>query len=313
MITNAKILEIGANPGKYHTKHERCTIGASMSSTSIKAFALCPSKYKAGVKDEPTSAKDFGSLVDCLALTPAQQVGERFAIQASTYTNEKGETKKWSNNSNTCKAWTLEQIKAGKIVITQEELSDAATAVLRLANDATIASFIKQSDTQVWLSAQWHDEQSGLSVPLRSLIDLVPKSDSEFGLCIGDLKTTRNAALSQWTRDVFNFCYHVQAAFNLDMYNAASKEDRTTFCHIIQENTPPFEPGKRMLDAEFIEMGRIEYRAALANYCKCLEFGVWPGYDQTDEASQGWTNCAPEPWMMTKGMFDPKYIFEPPT
>lgn len=307
MIQKAKIVSVSVNPNQYHqTDIPRCTVAFPMSSTSLKQFALCPSKYKAGIEETENDSMNFGQLIDCLALNP-EQFNSRFAVQPSTYTNDKGEVKKWSNNSNSCKAWLADH--SNKQVVTTDELAETTKAIFRLSSDTTIAAFIKNSDTQVWVSAEWKDNDTGLLVPLRCLIDLVPKPDSEFALCIGDMKTTRDASIQAWTRDVFKFGYHIQGAFNLDLFNATHDEERTTFCHIVQENTPPYEPGKRLLDQEFIEIGRNEYRAALANYCKCLKFNSYPGYDDTDESSQGWSNTAPEPWMANKATFDPKYIF----
>ena len=307
MIQNAKVVSVTTNPEEYFPNAERCTISYAMSSSSLKAFSVCPSKYKAGVEDNETESKKFGSLLDCLVLTPSQ-MRSRFAIQPETYTNDKGETKPWSNNSNSCKTWKKEN--ADRTIITQQQLSECASAVLRMSTDQKIASFIKESDTQVWVTGEYSDEDTGLVIPMRCLIDLVPKSESEYGLCIGDIKTTRSAVIADWTRDVFKFGYHVQAAFNLDLYNAATGEDRTTFCHVVQENTPPYEPARRMLDLEFIEMGRNEYRGALLNYCKCLKSGIFPSYDDTDESSQGWTNIAPLPYMAIQNTFEPKYLFD---
>lgn len=305
-FTGAMIQGVGVNPEEYHKNGERCTQSYAMSSSSLKLFSLCPSKYRAGIADSESESKAFGSLVDCLALT-ANQLHTRFAVQPETYENDKKEVKPWSNNSNTCKKWKAEN--SSRCIITEDALREAALAVHRLNEDERIRSFITNSDTQVAVSGMYHDENTGLSIPVRCLIDLVPKSESEYGACIADLKTTRSAVISDWTRDVFKFGYHIQAAFNLDLYNAATGDERDTFCHIVQENTPPYEPGKRMLDQEFIEMGRLEYQAALSNYCKCLKFGSWPSYDDTDESSQGWTNIRPEPFMAMKSQFDPKYIF----
>jgi len=308
MITNAKIISIGTNPADYHRKiTERCTPDYSISSSDIHEFALCPAKYKSGAEEDVESnSLLFGSLLDCLLLTPGQ-LDSRFAVQPETYINDKKETKTFNNNSNTCKKWIEDH--SDKTIITFGKLIEVRIAADKILEDETIASFIKQSDTQVFISATWKDEGTGLEIPIKALIDLLPREDSEYSSCLADLKSTRDASPINFNRFVFSFGYHIQAAFYLDMINAV-KDSRDTFCFIVQENKKPFQSGKRILHVDFLDMGRNEYQAALSNYCKCLKSGFWPSYDDTDEAVQGWSTCFPESWMEGKRMFDVKYLFK---
>jgi hypothetical protein len=308
MITNAKIMSIGTNPADYHRKvTERCTIGYSISSSDLREFILCPAKYKAGgEEDTESNSLLFGSLLDCLLLTP-KQFPSRFAIQPETYTDDKGTSKPFTKQSNTCKKWISDQ--GNKTIITVDKLAEVNEAIAKINEDETIASFIKQSNAQVFISATWKDEDTGIEVPIKALIDLLPREDSEFSSCVADLKSTRDASPISFNRSVFTFGYHIQAALYLDMINAVD-ESRDTFCFIVQENKSPFQPGKRILHVDFLEMGRNEYQKALSNYCKCLKSGFWPSYDDTDEAVQGWSTCFPEPWMEGKTSFGVKYLFK---
>jgi exodeoxyribonuclease VIII len=308
MITNAKILSIGTNPADYHRKvTERCTIGYSISSSDIREFILCPAKYKSGAEEDVESnSLLFGSLLDCLLLTP-QQFDSRFAVQPETYTDEKGTIKPFTKLSNNCKKWIAEQ--GDKTIITLDKLNEVNEAIAKIKEDETIASFIKQSDAQVFISATWKDEGTGLEIPIKALIDLLPREDSEYSSCLADLKSTRDASPVNFNRSVFTFGYHIQAALYFDMINAV-KDSRDTFCFIVQENKKPFQIGKRILHIDFLEMGRKEYESALSNYCKCLKSGFWPSYDDTDEAVQGWSTLFPEPWMEGKTSFSVKYLFK---
>ena len=308
MITNAKIISTETNPEDYFKKgFMRCTPECPMSASDLKEFILCPAKYKAGGEEDVESTSlVFGSLLDCLLLTP-NQFPQRFAIQPETYTDEKGNVKPFTKQSNTCKKWISEQ--GYKTIITVDKLEEVGLAISRIKEDESIRSFIEQSNTQVYVSATWKDETTGLEIPIKGLIDLLPKEDSEFSSCIADLKSTRDASPIKFNRDVFSFGYHIQAAFYYDLINAV-QDSRDTFCFIVQENKRPFQSGKRILHVDFLEMGRNEYQAALSNYCKCLKSGFWPSYDDTDEAVQGWTTCFPEPWMEGKTSFGVKYSFK---
>lgn len=308
MITNAKIISIGTNPEDYHKKEFlHCTPEYPMSSSAIREFILCPAKYKAGGEDDAeNNSLLFGSLLDCLLLTP-MQFPLRFAVQPETYTDEKGMIKPFTKLSNNCKKWIADQ--GNKTIITQDKLDEVNRAIEKIKEDETIASFIKQSDTQVFISAIWIDEETKLEIPIKALIDLLPREESEFSSCLADLKSTRDASPINFNRSVFSFGYHIQAAFYLDLANAV-KDSRDTFCFIVQENKTPFQTGKRILHIDFLEMGRSEYKAALSNYCKCLKSGFFPNYDDTDEAVQGWSTCFPEPWMEGKTSFGIKYTFK---
>ena len=308
MITNAKIISIGTNPDDYHKKEfMRCMPEYPMSSGDIREFALCPAKYRAGgEEDVENNSLLFGSLLDCLLLTP-MQFSTRFALQPETYTDAKGIVKPFTKQSNTCKEWIVSQ--GDKTIISADKLEEVRRAIEKINEDETISSFIKQSDAQVFISATWKDEGTKLEIPIKALIDLLPREDSEYSSCVADLKSTRDASPINFNRSVFSFGYHIQAAFYLDMVNQVDNS-RDTFCFIVQENKKPFQTGKRILHTDFLEMGRNEYRAALANYCKCLKSGFFPSYDDTDEAVQGWSTLFPEPWMEGKTSFGVKYLFK---
>jgi exodeoxyribonuclease VIII len=248
---------------------------------------------------------DFGSLVDCLFLTPGQ-FEKRYVIQPETYTNKEDGEKPWNWNSNTCKAWRNEN--RGLSIISKEKFDEAVVALERLNADPTIVSFLEQSDRQVWLSGEWKDKETKLKIPLKALIDIVPRADSEYSDYIADLKTTRDAAPMVWNRTVFNFGYHFQAALYLDMMQVIDPM-RSGFGHIVQENKKPFETGKRIMHPDYLEIGRKEYEKALSDYCQCLKSGKFPGYDDTDEAVQGWSTSYPEPWMEQRNTFSTKYTF----
>jgi exodeoxyribonuclease VIII len=139
--------------------------------------------------------------------------------------------------------------------------------------------------------SEYRDAETGIVVPVKILVDLAPRPETfMWGCCLGDLKTCQNAGKS-WARKVFELSYHVQAAFYLDVWEAATGEKRTEFFHVVQESFPPWEPARKILSAEFIELGRWRYQEALNRYAKCLSAGEWPGYGQDI--------VQPEPWMLT--------------
>lgn len=310
MFTDGKEVMIGANSDEYHAQTaERGTPEFVVSSSALREFANCPARWRAGYEAPDSKAKHNGSLLDCMLLTP-EQFDNRYALRPDTYVNDDGETKKWNANSNVCKGWLARH--EDKEIVTQAHLDECAEAIDRLKEDETIAAWLEACDPQVWLTANWQDEKTGLVIPCKALIDFRPRLDTEFQKTLGDLKSTRNAAILPWQRWCFSAGYHVQAAFYADIYAAAHPdEDRNTWVFIIQENYAPWQPGKRMLSQDFLDLGRATYRQMLANYCACVKSGRWPSYDETDEAlAGGWTLVQAESFMINTAAFAPHYVFD---
>lgn len=325
------ILHVGCvSPEDYHNvTQKRGDADYPMSPSALKEFGRCPSRWVAGYVSPESKSKDWGSLVDCLVLTPAL-LPERYAVHPTHYDKrrmecpqcksvtdskackackcdrvEKVTKEEWSWQSNTCQAWA--EANKGKAIISPALFESAKQAATRLLADPVAREFAAQSSTQVLVTGEWHDEATKLVVPVRCLIDLVPDRSSEFAKSLGDLKTTRNAALLAFNRDVFANGYHIQAAFDLDLYVAATGEDRCNWCFLVSENFPPYEPAKRLMSESYLTLGRHDYTTLLRTYCRCLKAGHWPGYDDTDESVQGWGLCEPSPWMESQTAFAPKF------
>jgi hypothetical protein len=318
------------DPVEYHNHHDqRGKADFPMSPSALKEFGRCPARWVAGYVSPESCALEWGSLLDCLVLTP-ELFESRYAVHPEQYVAKVMEcpscrgqaqsrrctackvdrvgievAREWDGKAAHCKAWKLANVD--KIQIAEAKLLEAEAAKAALMSDGIIASFIEASDKQRKVTAEWHDEATGLVVPVRCLIDLLPRSDTEFAKCAGDLKTSFTAAVQPFNRNVHKFAYHVQAALDLDLLVAATGEDRNTWCLVVQESYAPWQTGKRMLSQDYIELGRVAYQKLLRLYCQCLKSGFWPGYDDTDEAIQGWSLCAPEPWMSSEIMFAPRF------
>ena len=339
-FTNCKIFEKGTDIGDYLVQktENRGQPKYLMSSSSLREFSRCPSRWVNGYVSPDSDAMDYGNLLDTLALTP-DRFDHRYVVRPETYSKtvmecpvcgsqsdsqsckkckcervKKIVDKPWNGNETSCAEWLENQIKLGKTISTKEEVMEAQAAVARLQADEILNSFIEASDKQVWVVGSWIDEDTGIVVPVQCLIDLVPRKDTEFAKCLGDLKTTRNAGLRAWQSWCAQAGYHVQAAFNLDLYMSAVNpdrsedgEDRNTFCFVVQENYPPFQTARRMMSdlqgvSTMIGLGRTFCTSALARYARCIKTGNWPSYDDNKGAVQGWSPVDPLPWMEFEAM-----------
>lgn len=317
---NCKIYKVGADDREYHGPNaERGSRDFVMSSSALRlVFAKCPRAWRRGYTLADTAAKDYGSLVDCLVLTPGQ-LNARYAVRPDTYLDDKGNEKPWHHASNTCKAWLAEH--KGLEVISSAELSEAKKAVSRIFDEPQVKPYLDGCDMQVWIKGEWHDEPTGLVVPVQCLIDFVQRFVPLTKLSIGDLKTTKNAAVLPWANWARYVGYDLQAAWNLDLFNAATGEDRRVFEWILSESDAPYEVGRRydaiddltneQDEASTILSGRRRYRLMMGNYCQFLAHDRWPGYDDTDESSGGKTRFVTDPYEEQRRMFAPRFNFEP--
>ena len=347
------VFSVGADPNEYH-KHDvaRGDPGYVMSSSAIRSFYGCPAKWR-----EPIIAADgtvsywefagsksteWGNLFDCVLLTP-KQFKQRYAIIPPKYDaivnacpgcgseskakkckacgvdrEEKLIVKDWSPNAAYCQEWKEKQIAEGRTCVSHKDIYNVEQAIKRFMQDPILGPFVDSSETQVWVKGEWKDDATGLVIPVQCLIDLVPRVDSEFSKCIGDVKTTVNARVIPWEKWCHAAGYDIQAAWNTDMLMQATNREIVEFCFLLSENTAPWQPGRRIMSQDLpvsdsdlgdIAEGRRQYRAMLATYCKCLATGRWLGYDDHDEAVQGWTVLRPNVYAQQARQFHPHWDF----
>ena len=294
-LQNCKIIGDGISYSRSREGQcERGNPGYVMSRSELMTFAENPAKWLAGYgkDDDGTKATDWGSLVDCLMTNPAD-FQNQFSLRPAEYPerdkkgNETGTMKPWNANSTWCKEWLANE---KRIVISSETMDEAQKAVKTFAGTEDAAELYRVSQKQVMVVGQWKDRATGLIVPLVGLIDLVPPtSHPAFGKCLGDGKTGRNGNPAGWARVIDDNGYDVQGALYLDLYTAATGEDRTDFIHVIQENTPPYHVVTPLpaMSTEFLAWGRAKYQSALAKYCQCLKTGIWPSYEPAGQVIFG--------------------------
>lgn len=312
-LLNCRIVGHDIDPAAYQKQDaKRGTLDFAMSPSSLKVFRDNPRRWVMGYESPRSESKDWGNIMDTMVSCP-DRFAERYCVRPETYpapaTHDKvkkgeievGAPLKWNANAKICEDWDRQNLR-GREAISKEEYNDASYAYSRLLADETIGQFISESLRQVMVVGECHHD--GIVVPLRCLIDLQPDSQSQFSDCLGDTKTSRNASVRSFNRFAYDMGYHIQAAFDLDLFNAATGEMRSTWCLIVQENYRPFETARHILSQDFVSLGRMQYTSALERYVACLKAGKpneqWPGYNDPrfSEVAQGWSILEPEEWMM---------------
>ncbi len=281
MLSDCKIIPGNTSHDAYAKQPEGITRGHPdfvMSRSELVEFFINANKWRVGVRKESTEAMTWGTLMDCY-LTCPDRFDDLFAVKPDTYPAADGTDKKWSGNANFCKDWVEEH--SDREIITSDDVLEAQKAIAAIKASPDVAEVFAISQKQVMVAGIWTDKATGIRIPLRALLDLVPDAKhAEWGKDIGDSKTARNGNPAKWDRVCDDGGYDFQAALYLDMFNAATGEGRDGFIYCIQENEPPYHVTTPIpaLSPEFIIFGRMKYMSALAYYAECLRRNVWPGY-----------------------------------
>ena len=220
-----------------------------LSKSVLWPFAQNQFKWKNGPEKKATDAMRWGSLVDCLLLTPSA-LNRDFAV--STFSDFR--TKE-------ARAWRDSETRT---VITQDEKDEALKAVEVLRSRKDIAEILKGSQTQVSLIREFGNLKQ------KARLDILPSGD--YLDCLVDLKTTGNLEKVAYT--VREFGYHMQAAWYLDLWNKLSGENRDRFLFIFQESSPPYDCGIWEISKDYIEAGKDAYMQALGYWMDWRKTGV---------------------------------------
>ncbi len=314
-FTRLQPVEFDVDPRKIHAMPNaaRGNPLRVMSRSNLIDFAACPRRWTRSREKEPTKAMILGDLLDCILICPTHY-DSRYAVAPETYNATPKATKKepypepeskpWNWNATVCKDWRTAKLAEGFQVVTADDVEEAQQMAGSVMFDKKLAEFMKCSKKQALVHVRYIDKATGIEIVVRCILDLVPDpKHPKFGSCLGDLKTTYDAEPRGYAKAIFNMGYAVQAAMYLDAYNAAAGTNYSQFCHIVVENEHPYEPARRVISQDFIDLGRALYISYLERYCRCLKENFFPGYDDENDnptypVIDGWRVLCPEDWMV---------------
>lgn len=330
-FTNGKIVGDQINNAEYHkATHARGDRNFVMTRSHLQQILTCAKRWRDGYEGDDTKATIWGSLIDCLVLTP-DRFDQLFAIYPLTYpcdptSKDPRTSKPWNANATYCREWKAEHVAAGRTCILEDKLDHdgevveetaattmkrARAAVAALKADTIAWEFVACSRKQVMITVDYVDEATGLVIPVKVLIDLYPDSQHpKYGKALGDLKTTINAAPGAWEKAVVDRGYDIQAAMNI-LAARACGDDRVTFHHVIEESYEPWQPAKRQLAEEYLTAGAEVLLHGLAYYAQCLKHDYWPDYESGSPAGamviNGWQMSQPPSWIVNRAAGLPQF------
>lgn len=327
-LRNGKIIGSQISYADYHRQEPGIGRGNPayvMSRGELFEFSHNPRTWIDGGKPEKeTDATAWGSLMDA-RVCPSKGAMDAFAIAPETCTATKtmgivksgkasaGDAVPWNPQCKEAKDWKEAVEEEGRVPLSREDLAECEAGYKRLLADERVKSLLAVSEFQVMVVWEYADKDTGLVIPGRSLIDILPLAtggdgpDSEWAQYVADYKTARNAGLRFWDAEVHKRGYDWQAAMEVDALERTSLgagNTPRTFLHVIQESDPPHTVARRFLSQGYMSKGRLAYTLALRRYCRCLADKHWPSWD--DEAHSGrmslngWTEVCLEPWMLNE-------------
>jgi hypothetical protein len=224
--------------------------------SDLKAMHKSPAHYYAKItepKNEQTAAQLFGTLMHRAALEP-ERLAESFVVnpEGMNFATKEG------------KAWKAEQTKD---IITQDEFDALRGCRDSVASHPIASEIIRRGKHEVSVFKR----HAATGILLKGRLDVLAV-DNEGFTTVADIKTTDDASLNGFSRQIAHWGYHRQAAFYMDIIGA------TFFAFIATEKESPFAVAVYNLDAESIELGRRENEAALLRVAECEKSSIWPAY-----------------------------------
>lgn len=251
----------------------------AMSAGGLKRMAQSPAHFYGMQLDpnrpppgEPSPALVNGTLVHCALFEP-DQVDARYVIrpEGMTFNTKEG------------KAWKAEQTR---IIIDAGQMAAARMQSQRLRALPELGALLAEGFGES--SAFWTDEPTGELCKCRP--DWVsPAGD---GVILVDGKTCQDASPDGFGRAIWNYSYHLQAAWYSDGYERATGQKVHGFVFAAVESAWPHQPAAYMLSDEVLGHARRENRRLLDLYAECKRTGQWPGYSAAISLIQlpAWAN-----------------------
>ena len=206
--------------------------------------------YINGEPQEPTPAMIFGSLVHSVVFNQ----GDYAVLPECDRRTKEGKA-------------IYEQFmqeNSEKIIVTADQYEQALKIKEAVYRHPKTATLLSQGQAEIPVFGEIE------GIPAKCKVDFL---NTKYNIII-DLKTTQSAAPSEFSKSIWNYRYHVQAAFYLDITQAKR------FFFIAVDKESPHNVEIYELDEEAIERGRQEYKQDIETLKRCQESGIYNGYTE---------------------------------
>lgn len=182
--------------------------------------------------------------------------------------------KPWQGNRTECKDWLKAQAKAGRTVLTEEQVKSIRGMARSLGAHPLVQSGLLNG--LVEHSMFWKCPHTGIWLKARP--DVIPEDSGTFA----DLKTTPSVQALDLKRSMADFGYFQQAALVLEGWQMLTGEAGGAFCFAFVEKQSPYCVRFVVPPDEDLIRGERANFAAKELFAQCIETGVWPGPGEND-------------------------------
>lgn len=248
----------GKLKGIFTVDNDSYHLGPGISRSSLDKIKKSPAHYLAS-KDAPmdqTPALIFGQALHDALLSP-DVFAANYAFRPEGMDGRSKAYKDWATQNE------------GKILLKDEE-KQAINGILKSIHAHPIASqFFKDGEPE--RAVYWNDPITGL------LCKCKPDWLRNDALVV-DIKTTIDASYEEFSKSIYNYGYHRQAAWYVDGIEESLGRKIQNFVTLACEKEPPFAVALYDIDDGSLDKGREEYRKLLDRLTICQQKGEWPSY-----------------------------------
>ncbi len=253
--------------------------GIGVSNSQLCDFAVTPKKFYynhvLGNKETGTEAMAIGDLVHKAILEP-HLVHECYASDAEIIEKvlEADPKSKRPTATKLYKELLAEYESNGKTILKDEHFEMMRKMVDAVYTHPRAKNMLSNGMAEKCLYAK--DPETGLIIRGKADFILID------GIII-DVKTTADASPEQFSGSIWNYRYHVQAAFYLHLAKLAIGAQFKDFVWICLEKKKPYDLAIYTPDAGTLDYGEQMFKKNLNELAKCYEKDVWPGYSSNIE------------------------------
>lgn len=235
------------------------------SNSGLKLIRQSPAHFKyREPEDYDTRAKEIGSAIHMALLEPERFNSHYLVAEADVRTDAKYKG--------------LKADVGGARVLTRPEHKRIIGMQSAAYRNSRFAGYMKKAGRNE-LSVFSKDPLTG--VPVKCRFDR--KGDSLWAF---DLKKCQDARGSEFTKAISNYGYYMQVVFYSQVWEWETGEKMNCardFPLLALEEKAPHGCVFHDLDEVALMLGRRHMREALDTYARCLDSGIWPGYESESE------------------------------
>ena len=210
-------------------------------------------KYMRGELFKESEALRFGSLYDCLLLTPSLAPDQYIVMDEKELSMgiQAKNVKLTKEYKDRVKTFQDAAAESGRTIVSSDDWQRAEDMITRLAAEGLLDFALTEGQPQVEFNTDVDD------IPLKGFIDYLHPD------YVVDSKSTRS--MDKFRYDVNSFCYDIQA------YIYTLVTGKSDFYWLVQEKTDPYYPGLVKCTDKTLFAGEMKFNEAVDNIQQWLQ------------------------------------------